>query len=139
VTTCARLKARDCGAIGLQVTNSCINSTFTDIDIDGCWGHDGAGPSTNLASTGIYLEHFVRNCVFQRFLLGGDSGDLEVGITSEWSYGQNAALNGSITLPQATIPTKADVYNLTQWDQAPAPGTLYLGETGQQTITYTGI
>lgn len=69
-----RVSIRNVSWSGIETVNNAWDTTFTDLDID------MSGPQS-AAAVGIYLEHFNRRNVFERFRITGAA----TGITAEWA------------------------------------------------------
>lgn len=69
-----RVSIRNVSWSGIETVNNTWDTTFTDLDID------MSGPQS-AAAVGIYLEHFNRRNVFERFRITGAA----TGITAEWA------------------------------------------------------
>ena len=69
-----RISVRNVSWSGIETVNNAWDTTFADLDID------MSGPRA-AAAVGIYLEHFNRRNVFERFRIIGAA----TGITAEWA------------------------------------------------------
>ncbi len=89
-----RIKVRNVSWSGIEPVNNAWNTTYTDLDID----MSGARQSHGV---GVYMEHYSRNLVFERFTLTG----VKVGFNGEWadpSWGGSAAMH-NVTIRNGTI------------------------------------
>jgi hypothetical protein len=64
-----RVRARRCAWMGLWTGTAATGAVFNRIDVD-------------QTPTGIYMEHFTRDCTFQRVRVGRR---VSVGVTAEWA------------------------------------------------------
>jgi hypothetical protein len=103
-----RIAVRNTAWSGIEVVNNSWDTVFSDLDIDMSGRFHG--------DTGIYLEHYSYNNVFENFEITG----ARVGITAEWAdpgWGGRAAAhftiirNGSIDAAGTQAPgNQAGVY-----------------------------
>lgn len=84
-----RFKVRNCAWMGVWTGTAAKDATFSDIDIDDIG-------STKGSSTGLYLEHFTTDTVFERVRIGPN---VTVGVVCEWAdpaWGSRPACNGVV-------------------------------------------
>ena len=83
-----RIKVRNVSWSGIETVNNAWDTTLSDLDID-------MGGAYQFAGVGVYLEHFSRNLVFDRFSITG----ARVGFNAEWAdpgWGSLAASNNAV-------------------------------------------
>jgi hypothetical protein len=83
-----RIKVRNVSYSGIETVNNAWDTTLSDLDID-------MGGTYQAAGVGVYLEHFSRNLVFERFSITG----ARVGFNAEWAdpgWGSLAASNNAV-------------------------------------------
>ena len=115
-----RIRVRNVAISGIETCNNAFNTTFTDLDID------MTGPSAS-AGVGVYLEHFSRHLVFQRFRITGASS----GFKAEWDDG--TAGNGA-----AHFTTIANgVIDAQGWTRGRTVGVML--DVGTESTTITGV
>jgi hypothetical protein len=89
-----RLKIRNVAWAGLETVNNAWDTSFTDLDID------MSGPR-QAAGVGVYLEHYSRALVFDRFTITG----ARVGVNAEWADPATGGVAGAhyVTLQNGLI------------------------------------
>jgi hypothetical protein len=83
-----RIKVRNVSWSGIETVNNAWDTTLSDLDID-------MGGAYQAAGVGVYLEHFSRNLVFERFSITG----ARVGFNAEWAdpgWGGLPAANNAV-------------------------------------------
>ncbi len=84
-----RFKVRNCAWMGVWTGTAAKNTHLSDIDID------DIGPPRGI-STGLYLEHFTTDSLFERLHIGPNVG---VGVVCEWAdpaWGRQPACDGVV-------------------------------------------
>ena len=84
-----RFKVRNCAWMGVWTGTAAKNTHLSDIDID------DIGPPRGI-STGLYLEHFTTDSLFERLHIGPNVG---VGVVCEWAdpaWGKQPACDGVV-------------------------------------------
>ncbi len=104
-----RIKVRNVSWSGIETVNNSWDTPFTDLDID-------MGGARQARGVGVYMEHYSRKLVFERFLVVA----AQVGFKAEWAdpaWGGIAAAhnvvirNGIIDAAGTTLPgNQAGVY-----------------------------
>ena len=104
-----RIKVRNVAWSGIETVNNSWDTLFTDLDIDMSGARQARG-------VGVYMEHYSRRLVFDRFLVVG----AQFGFKAEWAdpvWGGNPAAhnvvirNGVVDAAGSTLPgNQAGVY-----------------------------
>jgi hypothetical protein len=84
-----RFKVRNCAWMGVWSGTAAKQARFSDLDIDDIGSREGS-------STGLYLEHFTTDSVFERIRIGPN---VTVGIVCEWAdpaWGSRPACDGVV-------------------------------------------
>jgi len=85
----SRIRVRNTAWSGIETANNSWDTHFTDLDIDMSGSKERNG-------VGIYMEHYTRNDVFERFVIRG----VRMGIVGEWA---NPATGGKPAANNVTI------------------------------------
>jgi hypothetical protein len=89
-----RVKVRNVSWSGIETVNNAWDTSYTDVDVDMSGAKQAHG-------VGVYLEHYSRNLVFDRFSVTG----VRVGFNGEWAdpaWGSVAASHG-LTLRNGVV------------------------------------
>jgi hypothetical protein len=117
-----RVRIRDVAWSGIETVNNAWNTTFSDIDIDMGGPHQSHG-------VGIYLEHYNRNVIFERFVMTA----VKVGFNGEWAdpaWGGIAAAH-NVTIRNGVIDSAGSTLAGNQ-------AGVYMDE-GSEATTVTGV
>lgn len=85
-----RFKVRNCAWMGMWTGTAAKQARFADIDID------DIGSPTSSSSTGLYLEHFTTDTLFERVRIGPN---VTMGVACEWAdpaWGSRPACDGVV-------------------------------------------
>ena len=132
-----RIKCRDIGWGGMLVIGKCLDTEFSDLDMDIVYGTIPIGSPTStddgyFTGQAVYLERACRRNTFSRFRFGPD---IQRAFALEWDEDKSFRLTSSYTIGATQMFMDFGNFALLN-----ATGTVYMGlsENGAA-VFYTGI